>query len=343
MTEETNKKEKNDAEDEAKAEKKSNQNPVKRQLIGVEDKKVETKRILIFLALCFGVAWFVEILAVIPMYKSGDAEIVQEAADMISQIMFAPAIAALIARLLTKEGLVKSGFQFNFSKHKFLFLFGWFGTTVLTFSGAVIYFLIFKDNFDPNMTDFVSSYNNSGGTEMDSVMIVAAFKTDLLIKLFSAPVLDVINSFGQEWGFRAYLLPKLYRKTGAIPAMIVSGLASGLWYAPLIAIGYYYGNGYKGFPVTGILAMCVFSMVTGIIYSFLSLRTGSIFPAVFAHSAVSVMMPQAALLTFDGGNYFVGPAPTGIVAGIPFIITAVIFLIYMYRHPIKASTEQVSS
>lgn len=313
--------------------------PKRRPLVGVEDKKVETKRILIFLALCFGVTWLVEIGMVTPLYKSGETEAVREAMDMISQMMFAPAIAALIARLLTREGLVKSGFQFNFSQHRFLFLFGWFGMTILTYLGAAVYFLVFRENFDPNMTEFVSAYNSNAAEPMEAVNIVATFKTDLLMKLFTAPILDVVNSFGEEWGFRAYLMPKLYRKIGAVPAMLLSGLVSGLWYAPLVALGYYYGSSYMGFPVTGILAMCVFSMVMGVIYSFLCLRTGSIFPSVFAHSAVNVMMSQAAMFTFDGGDYFVGPAPTGILAGIPFVIAAVICLVYMHRHPVKASKE----
>ena len=316
--------------------------PKKRELVGVTDKKVENKRIVMFIALCFGVAWFMEIFGVTPMYQSGDVDMVKEAADMISQLMLTPALAALVVRIATREGLVKSGFQFNFSEHRFLFLFGWFGTTALTFLGAVIYFLVFRNNFDPNMTGFVSSYSEKAafaGAQTDAVDIVAAYKTDLLVKVFTAAVLDIINSFGEEWGFRAYLLPKLFRKVGTIPAMLLSGLASGLWYAPLVAIGYYYGSGNSGFPIVNIIAMCIFGMVTGVIYSFLCLRTGSIFPSVFAHSAVNVMMSQAALFTFDGGNFFIGPAPTGILSGLPFIITAVICLVYMHRHPIQASTE----
>lgn len=316
--------------------------PKKRELVGVTDKKVETKRIRFFLLLCFGVAWVMELFGVIPMYQSGDVDAVKEAVDMISQLMLTPALAALVTRLATREGLAKSGFQFNFYEHKVLFLLGWFGTTALTFLGAVIYFLVFRDNFDPNMTDFVASYGKSAanaGTQMDAVNIVASYKTDLLIKVFTAAVLDIVNSFGEEWGFRAYLLPKLYRKLGAVPAILISGFASGLWYAPLVAVGYYYGTGNAGFPVVNIIAMCIFGMVTGVLYSYLCLRTGSIFPAVFAHSAVNVMMSQASLFTFDGGNFFVGPAPTGILSGLPFILVAVVCLVDMQKHPVKASNE----
>lgn len=316
--------------------------PRKRELVGVTDKKVETKRILYFLALCFGVAWVTEIFAIIPMYQSGDVDLVKEAVDMISQLMLTPALAALVIRLFTREGLVKSGLQFNFFECKSLFLLGWFGTTALSFAGALIYFLIFRDNFDPNMTDFVASYGKSAanaGAQIDAVSIVAAYKTDLLIKVFTAAVLDFINSFGEEWGFRAYLLPKLYRKFGAVPAMLLSGFASGLWYAPLVAVGYYYGTGNAGFPVVNILAMCLFGTVTGTLYSYLCLRTGSIFPAVFAHSAVNVLMSQGALFTFDGGNFFVGPSPTGILSGLPFIAAAAVCLYLMYKNPVRPSEE----
>lgn len=317
--------------------------PKKQPLIGVTDKKVETKRIVCFLALCFGITWITEIFAVIPMYRSGEVELVKEAAKMISQMMLTPALAALVVRLTTREGLIKSGFQFNFFEHRFLFLFGWFGTTILTILGAAIYFLIFRDNFDPNMTNFVATYSQgaaNAGTQVDTVSIVAAYKTDLLIKFFTAAVIDCINGFGEEWGFRAYLMPKLYRKFGVIPAVLLSGFAAGLWYAPLVAVGYYYGNENAGFPVVNVIAMCIFGMVTGVIYSFLSLRTGSIFPAVFAHSAVNVWMAQAALFTHDGGNFFVGPSPTGILSGLPFIIVAGICLVHLYKNPIQPSEEK---
>lgn len=298
-----------------------------------EDKKIETKRLVIFLALCFGAPWAAEIFGVIPMYKNGSVESIKEAAEMISQIMMAPALASLAARLFTREGLAKSGFQLNFSEKKLLFLSGWFGMPVLSLIGAVIYFLIFRENFDANMTGFAASYKESAAAvQITDAEIIAGFKADLLVKFFTAAALDVVTAFGIEWGFRAYLLPKLFRKIGTIPAMLASGLLSGLWYAPLALIGYCYGEDNAGFPVANILAMCIFGTVTGIIYAFLTLRTGSIFPAVFAHSALNVMMPQAAQFTFDGGNFFIGPAPTGIAAGLPLIVTAVFCLVYMHKH-----------
>jgi membrane protease YdiL (CAAX protease family) len=173
--------------------------------------------------------------------------------------------------------------------------------------------------------------------------MVASYKTDLVTKLFTAALLDIVNSIGVEWGFRAYLLPKLFRKIGAIPSMVLNGIIAGIWYAPFVVKGYYYGDGNLGFPIVNILAMCVFCCVTGIIYSYLSLRTGSIFPSIFAHSSLNVMMSQPALFTFDGGNYFVGPSPTGIISGIPFIIVAAICIYDVYKNPIQVTSIQTTT
>lgn len=314
----------------------------KSKYIGVEDAKAETKRIKLFLGLVFIFTWVVEIGAMIPMFHSGDAQTIQEAVKIRNEMLFAPAFAAVFARAATREGFGHSGFQFNFGKHKFCFLFGWFGMTVICFLGAILYFVIFRKNYDPEMTAFVDAQVASGFTE-EPVRIIATFKTNLLIQCMTAPVLDLINSASEEWGWRAYLLPKLYRKVGTIPAILLTGVLSGIWYAPMVYTGYIYGTGYPGEPVSGIIGMCLFGTVTGIIYASLSLLTGSIFPAVFAHSAMNVMMVQGVFFTGDGGNVFVGPAPTGIIGGLPLILVAAGFLYYIAKHPVKPSNEKAGN
>ena len=177
----------------------------KTKYVGVDDVKAETKRIKLFLGLVFIFSWVVEIGAIIPMFQSGDAQTIQEAVKMRNEMLFAPAFAAVFARAATREGFGHSGFQFNFGKHKFCFLFGWFGMTALSFLGAILYFVIFNKNYDPQMTNFVEAQIASGFDE-EPVRIIAAFKTNLLIQCMTAPVLDIINSVSEEWGWRAYLL-----------------------------------------------------------------------------------------------------------------------------------------
>lgn len=307
----------------------------KKKLVGIKNPKIETVRILLYLAVTFCFAWIMEIFELIPMINSGNEEMSQQAYSMISIMLFSPALGVIVARISSREGLARSGIKFNFSQHKLSYLFSWFGVTGLVSIGAVLYFVIFRNNFDPKMSYYIQQ-SQAAGVTGDTAEIIKNFRIALIINILTAPIIDLVNCACEEWGWRAYLLPKLYRKFGTVPAILLTGLANGIWYAPLAIIGYFYGTGYSGFPVTGIIAMCIFSMVTGCIYSALTLHTGSIIPAIFAHSALNVMLPKAAYFTVDGGNYFVGPAATGIVSGIPLIIAAVVSIVYMVKHPVNS-------
>lgn len=312
-----------------------------KKFIGTDNPKIETKRILIFLAVTFLISWVTEIFVIVPMRQSGDSTVMSQASSMLSSIMFAPAFGALVARVVTKEGLGHSGLQFNFAQHKFCFLFGWFGPSVLTFLGVLLYFAIYPDNYDGAMSNLVNAYHQAG-MDTDAVEIMANYKTQILMNVFTAPLTNIIVCFGEEWGWRGYLLPKMNRKLGTLPMLLVNGVIWGIWYAPLtILLGQYYGKEYAGYPVTGVLATCVFCTVMGIIFSYITMKSGSIFPAIFAHGALNSMVSMGVHFTKDGGNPFIGPAATGIIGGLPFVITAVILMVIMIKHPfVKEKKEQ---
>ena len=73
--------------------------------------------------------------------------------------------------------------------------------------------------------------------------------------------------------------------------------------------------------------MCVFCITLGILLAWLTEKTGSVIPAAVAHGAVNGAAAMGLLLTADGGNPFVGPAPTGILGGLPLLILAILVLI----------------
>ena len=107
-------------------------------------------------------------------------------------------------------------------------------------------------------------------------------------------------------------------------ALVLEGIIWGLWYAPLVVMGYNYGINYSFYPYSGFLAMCVFCLVIGAFLSFLTWKSSSIVPAVIAHGALNAICSFGINFTRSGGNTFLGPSPTGLIGGIPFII--VVFL-----------------
>ena len=92
-------------------------------------------------------------------------------------------------------------------------------------------------------------------------------------------------------------------------------------------MGHNYGTGYWGYPWLGILAMIVFCVVLGTIEGYISIKLQSAIPAAMIHSTVNAGAALPSIFAKSGYNPLLGPAITGLVGGLPFIVLAVILLI----------------
>ncbi len=295
-----------------------------------------TKRILTYLAITFGITYLFELAVIRPMVYSEDVMMQSIGSSLIALAMFMPAIGVLLTRLITKEGFKNAWIvPKNFKKTWKYYLIGYFAPSILTILGMVVYFLVFPNKYDGNMTYLANLYA-SQGVEMGTEALMLTMIMQMVIAVFFGALLNCITCFGEEWGWRGYLLPKMKEKMPMLPMLLVTGVIWGLWHAPLTCMGHNYGIGYWGYPVTGILAMCGFCIVMGIIFSYITLRSGSCIPAVLAHGALNSIAGGAIAFTSDGGNSFVGPAPTGIVGASPFIVVAIIMLIALLKRPESA-------
>lgn len=118
--------------------------------------------------------------------------------------------------------------------------------------------------------------------------------------LVNAPVV-----FGEEWGWRGYLVPRLARH-GHATALIGSGVVWGLWHAPLIVLG----HNYPGHPFVGPLMMVAFCVAVGSVLGHLRLVSGSVWPAVVAHGSLNALGPVVLAVIPDGSTW--NPLTTGI-------------------------------
>ena len=292
--------------------------------------KLERNRVLIYIAVTFGLTWAYCLLLVYPV-ANGDllAGIPSLATQfLVAAGMFCPALGVLLTRLITKEGFKDCWLRPNLKGNLKYYLLAWFGPGILSFVGAGLCFLLNKGSFDPEL-GYMVEIMESSGTDMSTLpiplgllMIVQTVQAFVL-----APVLNAVTCFGEEWGWRGYLLPKLSRRFSTVPTLLITGVIWGLWHAPLTIIGHNYGVDYPGFPYAGIAMMCLFCTVLGTFMSYVTLKTKSCLPAVIAHGAVNGIAAVGIYFTRDGGNPFVGPAPTGIIGMIPFILLAVFMAI----------------
>ena len=300
----------------------------------MKNKKQDLKRALIYVLITFGMTWAYCLFLVYPIANgeslSGVPELVTQLA--VAAAMFFPAIGVLLTRLLTKEGFRNAWLKPNLKKNLRFYLLAWFGPAILTFAGMGIYFLLFPDHLDLSFSYMKSMMAAAGSPyEAQAVPMDLLMTIQCVQAVFLAPALNFVTCFGEEWGWRGYLLPKVSKHFRTIPTLLITGIIWGLWHAPLTIIGHNYGLGYWGFPFTGIAMMCLFCITFGIFLSFVTLKTGSCIPAILGHGAVNGIAAIGIYFTYDGGNPFVGPAPTGIIGMIPFMIVAIFMVLNLNK------------
>lgn len=300
----------------------------------MQTKKQDLKRILIYTLVTFGLTWAYCLLVVYPLAKGESLSGIPALATqlLVAAAMFFPAIGVLLTRLITKEGFRNAWLKPNLKGNIKYYLLVWFGPGILTLLGAGLYFLVFPHNLDLTFSYFVATLESTGAPmEELPIPIGLLMLVQCVQALLLAPALNFVTCFGEEWGWRGYLLPKMSEQFSTIPTLLITGIIWGLWHAPLTIIGHNYGLGYWGFPFTGIAMMCVFCIVGGIFLSYVTLKTKSCIPAILGHGAINGIAAIGIYFTHDGGNPFVGPAPTGIIGLIPFLLTAVFMVVNLKK------------
>lgn len=303
------------------------------------------KRILIFLGITFALSWIYEFAVVYPLASSNASQgASMETTLAIGAVMFFPAVGVVLTRLITREGFKNCVIKpYPWRRSLRWFLVAWFGPSLLIAFGAAAYFLLFPGDFDPQGSAFAAALESQAAStgvalELPSVAVLAAIQ--IAVGVFLGPLLNIAATFGEEWGWRGYLMPKLAHRMRITPTLLISGVIWGLWHAPITALGHNYGLGYPGWPVTGILAMCVFCVVCGIFFSYVTIRTGSCLAAAFGHGALNALAGASTIFAVAGVSPFIGPAPTGIIGGCGLIIVAVVMLADLRKRE-KDGTLQV--
>ena len=237
------------------------------------DKKKDLKSLLIYLALSFGLAWAWFLVFI----KPGETweSIGSYKQSFVALGMLFPFIANMLTRKITKEGYSLKGdnplmFGINLKDRKIILyimaiLLPWFYTELR----IGLDLLLVSGLYDPGY-----------------YMELEISKRELIAFPVAAIVSGTFFSFaafGEEAGWRGYMMPKLMKLMGKGKAVIVGGIIWGLWHAPLTCIGHNFGTDYPGFPYVGILEMCIMCTLMGMILTFVTVKSGSVWPAAIMH------------------------------------------------------------
>lgn len=236
----------------------------------MNSKKMTITRLVIYLLISFIPFWI--IIPILNSYFSEPIFVCEEAAAAVYAVgvfgMLIPSIAHLITRLVTKEGFKNSYLGLNFKGNAKYYI----ASVVIKLVEAIIGAIFLWRTFAGDL-----SFSEAFSFEQ------AGAKTGALLLQISASIIIFFPAFGEEWGWRGYMMPKLTELMGKPAAIIVGGILWGLWHAPLTISGHNFGVDYDLFPWLGYFFMCVFCVLMNAFLTFLTEKTKSIYPASFCH------------------------------------------------------------
>ena len=195
--------------------------------------------------------------------------------------------------------------------------------------GASLYFAFFPRHLDLSFT-FLKDLITAHGQQIRlPTLPISSFLLIVAGLVLLAPLVFVnhILAFGEEVGWRGYLLPLLCRIFGVTKGIIIDGVLWGVVHAPLVAFGVNYAGDYPGAPWSGMLLMIVFATSVGISLSCLTIKTKSIIPASISHGVINALREAPLFICVSNYNALLGPKPSGIIGMSGFLVMGIVLMI----------------
>jgi membrane protease YdiL (CAAX protease family) len=241
------------------------------------------KPLPVFLAVAFVLSW----LAALPLWLGGGLS--HPLMPILSALMmFTPTLGVLAAWRVSgvpfREWARETGLTLGERRGRtgLLVLAAWLGIPVLVAVALGLSAALGLVSLDLDGLSLLrEQYEAQGVPAPDNLS--AGIVLQLGIGVVAGPLLNAIPSLGEEWGWRGYLVPRLTSTRGVVGGLLLSGVIWGLWHAPLTLLGY----NYPGLGPWAALYFVGFCVLAGVVFGWLRLRCGSVWPAVVAHGALN--------------------------------------------------------
>jgi membrane protease YdiL (CAAX protease family) len=199
--------------------------------------------------------------------------------------MWSPGAAAIITRLVRKEGFADVSFRFRSRGVGRAITLGALFPVGISFAAYAIGWMTAGANLVPIGSVLGVHFSRS------TPAVVQVFVAVVLVAVLDG-VFNIFFVLGEELGWRGYMLTRLIDAEVPKP-VFVSGLIWGVWHLPVIFGGLYLsGNSGSTQVVAALFLLSI--LVQNQLMAWLRLRSGSIWPSVAYHATWNAVI-QAAL------------------------------------------------
>jgi uncharacterized protein len=281
------------------------------------------RKSLIFIALVFFVSYLLVFIYsnLIDKWSRGSLTIIS------SIYMFIPAIVAIIVQKFIYKKPLKKPLDISFVFNTW-FIVAWLFPVFLVFLTLGISLLFPGIKFSPDMAAILENSRSQISPEQieQAKNQITAFPVHpiwitLIAGLIAGPTINAIFAFGEELGWRGFLLKEL-SFMGFWKSSAIIGFIWGVWHAPLIL----HGLNYPQHPIAGVFMMIAFCCLLSIIYNYITIKAKSVIAAAISHGTLNAL-PFLAVSVLKGGNDLISGV-TGLAGLLAMVVT--IAIIYTY-------------
>ena len=231
-----------------------------------------------------------------------------------SACMFMPLVATIDTQLVNREPVLRNiGIRWKINRWWFV---AWLLPVALTVAVIAVSCLFPGTHFtseSPMLVEVLDKVNSAlpEGKQLPYMVLLIS---QIANGFIAGITINALFAFGEEAGWRGYLLKQFAGKNFLLTAVII-GAIWGLWHAPLVLMGHNFPN----HPVAGVFMMTLSCICLAPIAQFIRVKSGSVIAAAIFHGSFNAFATFVPIF-LDNTNDLLA-APMG-VAGIVVYLVA---------------------
>lgn len=195
---------------------------------------------------------------------------------LVLPLMYTPALGSIVARLVGREGIRDISFRWGGATGTRASIAAWLLPVAV---GLAAYGVAWATG----LVEFAAPTRGRFGDIANPAFRLLAL---IPLALTVGTVQSCVSAFGEELGWRGYMVPRLVEAQVRSPD-VVSGLIWCAWHVPLILWG---GYSVGKYPALSVLLFVATIMPVALLYFRWRMASGSIWPTVIAHGAWNVVI-----------------------------------------------------